>query len=235
MTAPTGRRPIVCGLDPAASGNTAIIVAALDPETGARWVLDGWNQPNAQAGDVLNKMKSFTEIYQPHEWIIERNAFQRFLAQLPEIVQFMRARGVKITPHYTTTNKFDEDWGIETMAPLFDSCIIPDAKNPEVNRPAPFEHKLMHLPSQRQNSWVNDLVQQLTTWQPSGMAQHAKTDLVMALWFTHIAFTAQMNRRKTRQTHYQTPFMSPRALKSQTTINLRAMREQKREEQLARG
>jgi hypothetical protein len=49
------------------------------------------------------------------------------------------------------------------------------------------EKRLIDLPSLRQNQWVNDLVQQLTIWQPENMAQKQKTDLVMALWFTHIA------------------------------------------------
>jgi hypothetical protein len=185
---------IAIGLDPAASGNTAITVAGLERDTLKRWVIDGWNKTNASAGDIIAKFKELTDLYHPNEWVIEKNALQRFITQLPEIVEYARARGVKITPHFTTSNKFDSDWGVQTMGPLFDSCVEWDA---ERKRWRPTGKGLIELPSTRQNPWVAQLVQQLTIWQPEGMAQKQKTDLVMALWFTHLAFMAQINRRRT--------------------------------------
>jgi hypothetical protein len=215
---------VAIGLDPAASGNTAIIVAGLDPETGKRWVIDGWNKPNANATDIIEKFKELTDKYRPHEWVIEKNAFQRFLTQLPDIVDYARARGVRITPHHTTANKFDEDWGVQTMGPLFDSCVKWDE---ERKRWVSTGTGLIELPSTRQNPWVNQLVQQLTIWQPQGMAQKQKTDLVMAMWFTHIAFMAQLNRKTNRVTHFSSPFMSPGGRRRQTVVDLRALRAEK--------
>jgi hypothetical protein len=215
---------IVIGLDPAATGSTAIIVAGLDPITGKRWVIDGWNKPNANASDIIAKFRDLTDTYKPNEWVIEKNAFQRFLTQLPDIVDYARARGVKITPHHTTTNKFDADWGVQTMGPLFDSCVQWDD---ERKRWAKSGKGLIELPSTRQNPWVNQLVQQLTIWQPEGMAQKQKTDLVMALWFTHIAFMAQLNRKKQTRTHMDSPFLTPAGRKRQTVIDLAALRLEK--------
>lgn len=223
---------VVIGLDPAASGNTAMIVAGLDRETGKRWVIDGWNKPNATATDIIAKFKELTDIYRPNEWVIEQNAFQRFLSQLPEIQDYARARGVKISPHFTTTsNKFDADWGVQTMGPLFDSCVQFDDERKRWVK-APIEKRLIDLPSTRQNPWVQQLVQQLTIWQPADMAQKQKTDLVMALWFTHIAILKILNRSKPRQTHLSTPFMSPGARGRQQVISLSAIR---REKQLLEG
>jgi hypothetical protein len=216
---------VAIGLDPAASGNTAIVVCGLDRETEKRWVIDGWNKPNATAVDIIGKFKDFTDKYHPNEWVIEKNAFQRFLTQLPDIVDYARARGVKITPHHTTSNKFDEDWGVQTMGPLFDSCIV---WNPDRKRWEPSGKGLIELPSTRQNPWVNALVQQLTIWQPDGMAQKQKTDLVMALWFTHLALTAQMNRKTKGRTHYGTPFTTSAARSRQKVIDLAGLREAKR-------
>lgn len=217
---------IVCGLDPAASGHTAIIVAGLDPLTGKRWVIDGWNKPNANASDIITKFKDFTDQYQPHEWVVEQNAFQRFLTQLPDIVDYARARGVKITPHNTNRNKFDSDWGVQTMGPLFDSCVEFDADR---KRWKPSHKGLIDLPATRQNPWVNQLIQQLTIWQPEGMAQKAKTDLVMALWFTHIAFMAKLNRKKNIQTHMKSLFTTASARKRQGVVDLVALRNEKRQ------
>jgi hypothetical protein len=221
---------LVGGLDPAASGNTAIIIAGLDRETQKRYVLDGWNKPNATAEDIIKKFKYFTEMYGLHEWVIEKNAVQRFIAQLPEIVDFARVRGAKITEHYTTNNKFDSDWGVQTMAPLFESCGEIDEKAPNGRWKRTPHKALIELPSPRQNQWVNDLIQQLTTWQPEGMAQKAKTDLVMALWFTHIAFARILKRGQKRTTHLKSAFLTPAARSRQTVVNLAELRAQKRQE-----
>lgn len=219
---------VVCGMDPAASGNTAIIVAALDRETEKRYVIDGWNKHNATARDVIEKFKDFTDKYRPHEWVIEKNGVQRFIAQLPELVDYARSRGAKIREHHTTDNKFDQDWGVSTMGPLFDSCV---RWNDERRRWEQSGTGLIELPSTRQNQWVNELVQQLTIWQPAGMAQKQKTDMVMALWFTHIAFVDQLNRRRTVPTHMNTPFTTRGQLKRQKVISLKDLRAAKRLEQ----
>jgi hypothetical protein len=222
---------IAIGLDPAASGNTAIIVAGLDRESSKRWVIDGWNKPNATASDIIAKFKELTDKYRPHEWVIEQNAFQRFLTQLPEIREYAAARGVRISPSFTTAkNKFDSDWGISTMGPLFDSCVKFDDER-KMWRPS--GTGLIELPSTRQNPWVNELIQQLTIWQPDGMAQKQKTDLVMALWFTHLALTAQVNRKRSIPTHMTTPWMSPGAKRRQGVIDLVAIRRQRQLEQEA--
>ena len=218
---------VVGGLDPATVGNTAMIVAALDRETGKRYVLDGFNKGGCSPLEMRNQIKSFTDQYKIMEWVIERNAFQRFLTQDPDLTQFLRSRGCRLTEHYTTANKFDADFGIATMGPLFDSCGIPDPKNPRRLIRTP-KSALIELPSQRQNAWVSELVQQLVTWQPDGMAQKQKTDLVMALWFTEIAFKRILQQTRKMQTHYDTPFLTPAAKKRQKVVSLSAIRMDRR-------
>ena len=218
---------VVAGIDPATVGCTAIIVAGLDRATGKRYVLDGWNRQNATSSQVIEKIKWFTDVYPIVEWVVEKNAFQRFLAQLPDVVNHLRSRGARIYEHYTTANKYDEDWGVQTMAPLFDSCGIPDPKSPSGRWKRTPEQALIELPCERQNEWVNDLIQQLTTWQPSGNAQKARFDLVMALWFTHIAFDKILRRSIKKQTHLDSPFMSAGARSRQQVVSLAAMRREK--------
>jgi hypothetical protein len=227
---------LVGGIDPAASGNTAIIIAGVDPTNEKRYVIDGWNKRNATAGDIIEKFKYLTEKYGLNEWIVEKNAFQRFFAQLPEIKEFCRARGCKITEHYTTANKYDSDWGVQTMAPLFESCGQPDPKNPSGKWARTPKSALIELPSTRQNEWVNDLVQQLITWMPEGMTRSLKSDLVMALWFTHIAFTKMLRRSRKRPTHLKTPFMTHSGRNRQQVIDLTAIRAEKQHQrELAEG
>jgi len=222
---------VVAGLDPAATGFSAIVVQALDRATEKRYVLDGWNHRDATASDIINKVKYFTELYGLHEWVIETNALQRFIGQLPELVDFLRARGCKLTKHYTTAKtKFDSDWGISSLGPLFDTCGVPDPSNPSGRWKRTPTKALVELPSPRQNAWVQDLIQQLTTWKPEGMTQKGeKTDLVMAYWFGSLAFSRILNRKKATQTHMSSPFMSVGAKGRQQVIDLVAMRREKQE------
>lgn len=224
---------IVAGIDPATVGCTAIIVAGLDRSTGKRYVIDGWNKLGATSSQVIDRIKFLTDQYPIAEWVVERNAFQRFLAQLPEVVNHLRARGARIHEHNTTSNKYDEDWGVQTMAPLFESCGIPDERSPSGRWKRTPEQALIELPCERQNDWVNDLIQQLTTWQPSGNAQKRRFDLVMALWFTHIAFDRMMRRSIKKRTHLDSPFMSVGGKARQQVVSLAAMRLQKQMEGVA--
>lgn len=222
---------VVAGLDPATVGNTAMVVVGFDPTTQKRYVLDGFNKANTRSGEMLSEMKRLTEVYGIDEWVIERNAFQRFITDLPDLTDFMRAHACRITPHYTTSNKADDDWGIQTMAPLFMSCGIEEQGLVKWRRTP--EHALIELPSTRQNAWVNDLVQQLQTWQPSGLSQTHKTDLVMALWFTHISIQQRLGRKRIKTTHMDSPFRTRSALRRQSVVNLADLRRAKLELQEA--
>lgn len=239
-TGPAGREGgmrglyVIGGLDPATVGCTAMVVIGLDPETGKRHILDGFNKAGTSPTQMREKVKALTDQWHIHEWVIERNAFQRFLTQDPELTQFLRSRGCKLTEHVTSTNKFDADFGIATMAPLFESCGEPDPKRPGRWKRTP-ESALMELPAPRSAAWVSELIQQLGSWQPSGMLVEAKTDLVMALWFTHIGAQVVMNRKRAKRTHRESPFMTVAARKSQKVVSLAEMRRLKYEESTLKG
>lgn len=218
---------VIGGLDPAAVNYTAMMVVGLDRETEKRWVLDGYNVMASSPDQTKKAIKRLTDTYHINEWVIETNAYQKSITLDKELVQFLQSRGCRLTPHYTTAEKYDPDFGVPTMAPLFDSCGVPDEKNPNGRWRKTPDQALIELPSPAQNAWVNELVDQLTTWQPSGMAQHAKTDLVMALWFTHIACDRILRRGRTRQTHVNNPWLSPSARKRQKVISLSAIREER--------
>jgi hypothetical protein len=82
----------VGGLDPATTGKTAMIVAALDKVTGKRIVLDGFNKANCPPHLMREKIKQFTTPVQDREWVIERNAFQRYLTQDESLSVAVRCR-----------------------------------------------------------------------------------------------------------------------------------------------
>jgi hypothetical protein len=217
---------VVGGLDPATVGFTAMVVAAVDKTTGKRYLLDGFNNRNTTPRMMKEKVKLFTDLYGINEWVIERNAFQRFLTQDDELLQYLRSRGCRLTEHYTTANKFDPDFGISAMAQLFLTCGEPPINGGDgIWRKTP-EKALVELPNPKQNAWVGELINQYVIWQPSAMKQGQKSDLVMAHWFTEIAFNRLLHKGVNAPKHLDNPFASKSRLRDRHVINLADYRDQ---------
>jgi hypothetical protein len=174
---------------------------------------------------MRDNVKTLTVMYGVREWYIERNAFQRFLTQDPELKLFLNSKGCQIREHYTTDNKYDADFGISAMASLFETCGEPQKDN----RGGPWtptpEKALIELPTTKNHAWVSELVNQLIIWQPSGMKAATKTDLVMALWFAEIGIRKILDRNNIKRTHLQSQFMTSAQKQKQQVISLKDARE----------
>lgn len=212
---------VVGGLDPATVGHTAMIVWGVDRQTQKRYILDGFNKADCSPELMISTIKRLTEVHGINEWVIERNAFQRFLSQLPELKQFLYGRGCKITPHWTqNTNKFDADFGVAAMGPLFLTCgHSQDGGRGGKWKRTP-ETALIELPNPKQNPWVAELISQLVVWEPQGMSQKQKTDLVMAMWFAEIATQKVLGFGKNRLNHVRNPFLSRARQAQRHVINI---------------
>lgn len=209
---------VVGGLDPATTGYTAALIYAVDRRTRKRYVLDGYNKRNTVPSELRSMIKSFTEEYGVKEWRIETNAYQRSIVQDEELKQWLYARGCVVKGHYTTSNKYDEDFGVASMSPLFLSCVTGDPMNGHHWTRVP-EGGLIELPNKRLSQVISQLCEQLVVWQPS--QRNLIQDLVMALWFCEIAAREHLGVEGARKiTHLQNQFMSVRARKGQLTINL---------------
>jgi hypothetical protein len=219
---------VVGGLDPAVDGCTAMVVSAVDPVTEKRYILDGFNQRNCSPQMMRDRVKYFTELYKINEWVIERNAFQGFLTQDEDLNQFLRSRGCRLRPHYTTENKYDADFGIASIAQLFLTCGEPPSGNRGGSWIKTPEKALMELPNGKQNAWVPELINQLVVWQPKGMKKRQKTDLVMAFWFTEIAIKDVVERGRKQITHFHTAFMSKSARSQQKVISISSLLDEQR-------
>jgi hypothetical protein len=224
---------IVGGLDPATVGFTAMQVWGLDKETQKRYVLDGFNQRNTTPAVMRETVKRLTDLYKINEWVIERNAFQRFLTQDEELKSFLRARGCKLTEHVTTENKYDADFGIQTMAQLFLTCGTPPSNGGGGKWEKTPEKALIELPTPRNHAWVAEFINQLVVWQPSGMKQNQKTDLVMAGWFCEIACKRVLGHGRKKVTHLNNPYAAAGRLNTRSVINLADYRREQLDERKA--
>ena len=155
---------VIGSMDPAMVGDTGVIVYGVDRHEKRRYVLDAKLRTSATPAWIRATIKELTEKYGIVEWRIEKNAFQQFLTQDPELSSWLGSQGAILAEHHTGRNKWDAGFGVASMAALFD-----------------FE--LIELPSPHDSEAVKQLIEQLIVWSPE---TKAKTDMVMSMWFAEI-------------------------------------------------
>jgi hypothetical protein len=201
---------VVAGLDPADVGYTAAVVVGLDRQTGVRWVLDVFNRKGTRPHELRELIKQWTDRYRIAEWRIEKNAFQGSIVQDEELRNYLLQRGAVMTGHFTGANKWDANFGISSMAPLF--LGSGDGRN------------MIRLPSRYQSEGTKALVEQLCTWNPTplGTRTHTQTghwDTVLALWFVEIRCRELMQGEYSGW-HISSEFVSEREVEGQFVIDV---------------
>lgn len=201
---------IIGGFDPAIAGDAAAVVYAVDTKTCKRYVMDVKVRSAPTPDWIRNTIKDLTAIHGIHEWRIEKNAFQAFLTQDPEIVKFLANKGVLLREHVTGKNKWDPDFGVASMASLFSG-----GKG----------NTLIELPSTVLSEGTKMLIEQLIVWRPRppGTPQNsrAKTDTVMALWFCEIRARELIEHAHGSQlSHLPNKFLNPAARRGRVVVNL---------------
>lgn len=107
---------VVGGVDPAMAGDTGIVVTGLDRHNGRRYILDARLKTAASPTWMRETIKSLTTELSVQQWVIEKNAFQAYLSQDPELHKYLASLGVTIREHYTGKNKWDIAQGRETCS-----------------------------------------------------------------------------------------------------------------------
>jgi len=192
---------VVAGLDPAMVGDTAVTVVGLDRHTGIRHVLECQVKTAASPTWIRETVKEMTTRLGVHEWRVEKNAFQLFLTQDPELKQYLANLGVILTEHFTGRNKLDVGYGVASMAVLFINNLI-------------------ELPAMHKSEAVRQLMDQLMLWTPE---TKAKQDLVMSLWFAELKCREIMMAtvsRKSNPNFLANRFATRKQRSMQQTINL---------------
>jgi hypothetical protein len=185
-------------------------------------VLNCWAKASPSPAYIRDIIKACTEEYSVNEWVIEQNAFQLFLTHDPEIKSFLNTRGVKLTPHYTSKNKIDPDFGVASVAPLFGSLKVR-----EDGRRTGLDHmgdNLVELPDNN-NEGVKALIDQLITWEPGKLGKQLKQDGPMALWFAELRARAILgDGRKRRLNFVENPYLSRGDQARQVVVPIEAYR-----------
>jgi hypothetical protein len=198
---------IICGLDPAMVGDTAVVCYAIDRVSHKRYIVDAIKITRPTPAAIRQIIFDWTALYQPTEWIVEKNAFQSFLTQDEGIRQNLASRGVLLREHHTGSNKWDSGFGVASMSTLFGTKQF-DGKHHRDN--------LIHLPSDQTEN-IKALIEQLITWSPT---TKGKTDMVMALWFCEIRAREMLNQGLHKTHHMKNPFLSRSEIGKRTVINI---------------
>jgi hypothetical protein len=173
----TGWR-LIAGLDPAGgnktSGYTALVLLAIDMNTGKRFLVDAIAEKSMKAPRMRDLIFEWTERYPIYEWRVESNGVQSQLIQYnEEVIQHLAKRGVRVVPHVTQgANKWDAEFGVESLAPLFHANLIS----------IPWAGAQTAQKFQR-------MVEEFISF-PMGIT----SDLVMAFWFAELGCRSLINR-----------------------------------------
>ena len=203
------------GMDPAMVGNTAAVVLSVDRADGKRYVLDVHDQPAMTPAAIKALIKSWTEKYQLHEWRIEKNAFQQYLTQDAELREWLASRGCVLKEHHTGVGKWDSEFGVASLAPLFGDV--------ERNTGKVILEPLIELPATKRHEAAKRLVEQLVTWTPEAARKQrgTKTDIVMALWFAEIRAREIATDGKSKAYFMQNnKYLTPLGRQARRVINL---------------
>jgi hypothetical protein len=172
---------LVAGLDPAGansqSGYTALVLLGVDMMTGQRHLIDYVNAKQLKAPQLRDQIFDWADRYPTmRELRVESNGLQSQIVQYnQEILTRMTNRGVRVVPHITTGhNKWDPNFGVESMSPLFynRTITLPAGDLASRNRLRVLEDQLATFPMGR------------------------TSDLVMALWFAELGVRETFQRGK---------------------------------------
>lgn len=171
---------VIGSLDPATTGFAGMLVGAVDRDTNKRYIYDAWNIKHPTPEELKNRIKAVTLEYGVNEWRIEKTGLLTMFTQDYELNQWLVARGVRLSTHYTGKNKWDTNYGVGSMSPLFGVW-----EDQEDGTHKLISDPLIELP-RADGDGMRALVQQLTIWHPELDPKKTPCDLVMALWFFEV-------------------------------------------------
>jgi hypothetical protein len=195
---------VLVGLDPAGSGYTAMVVLGVDKATGLRYILDVVNQRGMSPHGMREHIKRISARYKPNEWRIEKNGLQTMISQDNEIRQIIHTAGARLVEHHTGANKWDADFGVASMAPLFLGATETPPR-PQILIPDNGSHK-----------GIKALLDQLISWEPNATG---KTDILMALWFAELGARKMLEQGRTN-THAPNKWLTKGQAARRTVVNI---------------
>jgi len=167
-TIPSGSY-LVAGLDPAATGYQAGFLWAVETHSGEikMTMVDLDNHLGGGLDEAFELIRRWWEMYGCFHWVIEENGFQKAIRQDKTIKQYCNVQGIKLEGHETHKNKWDERFGVTSLAPMFNEQMIslPFADGEAQTKTTLYTKQLIYFASKGSGG------------------KGYKSDIVMASWF----------------------------------------------------
>ena len=161
---------LVAGLDPAATGYQAGFLWAVETEDNKPklTLVDLENHQGGGLDEALELIKKWYDRYGWYHWVIEENGFQKAIRQDDRIKKFAASQGIKLEGHETHKNKWDQKFGVTSLAPMFQEGIItlPFGDDEAISKSILYTKQLTYFASKGQ-----------------GSSRAIASDVVMASWF----------------------------------------------------
>ena len=74
--------------------------------------------------EAFELIKRWHDMYGLYHWVIEENGFQKAIRQDKTIKEYCNIQGIKLEGHETHKNKWDERFGVTSLAPMFNEGMI---------------------------------------------------------------------------------------------------------------
>jgi hypothetical protein len=212
----------IAGMDPAMSGVTAITILKVDMVNGRMYVENVFTKKAPDTRYFMDAILTYTAEYGINEWVIEANAFQKYLVYDENLTHELAVRGVRLTPHETGRNKRDVDFGVASMAGLFGSVRTNAGGQRVFNKDNTIE-----LPDRESSPGVAILMEELISWMPGKDGKQLLQDTVMSLWFAVLRARESLgfgNKRQEQVTQFvESKYMTRRARRQRTIIPATSM------------
>jgi len=162
---------LIAGLDPAATGYQAAVLWGLDLTNRIMYLIDLDNELGGGVAKARKIIRRWHHEYELAHWVIEENAFQGAIRQDDGLKEYARANSIYLEGHVTSAqNKWDETYGITTMAPMFE--------DQKINLPYRDSYAQAKV-----DTYKNQLIHFAKDVTHTGKRRKQVNDVVMAAWF----------------------------------------------------
>lgn len=190
---------LMATLDPSPTNWACAQIWAYDPDNDKRYLV-AIHRARMTVSDMISLMEEWTTHVRKRgyhmSWVFEQNAAQRWLFQSLDYKLLVQRTGIQIMQHNTHRNKADPDYGVQSLAPLY-------------------EYRKVSIPWQDPDSRkaCEFFISELKAY-PNGTTD----DGVMAQWF----FEWNIRRVKNDmvQTYIDDPKVPPYLLERRKMVNL---------------
>ena len=102
-----------------------MFLMGVDLQTGIRYPIDIVRGKAMRAPQLKDHIFDWADKYPLYSFRVENNGLQSQLVQYnDEIIRYLAQKGIRVEPHNTGSNKWDPQFGVESMAPLFGAQMV---------------------------------------------------------------------------------------------------------------